>query len=782
MAKIMVFDTVKKVRKEVKDLHGKMDSLEKSIDGYLIGIEKMKKSLVAQQQVIKEKREEQQKMQRQAPRASKPQGNNYGGQQQRGSGQPFRPSGQQQRGLGQPFRPSGQQQRGSGQRGGRGNLVENFISKPIVADKIEEKPLANKTYDANQRNKNRRNVKNKWDDKGTLTRGVASRYKRKNRRNKRVAKPVIMPERKKAFTMGETITVKELSENIGVTVAALIKSLMGYDILATINQELDYETASMIAEEHKISLEKKIARTLEEQIEDLDSGDIDGDLIERPPIVTIMGHVDHGKTTLLDAIRNASVAETEAGGITQHIGAYQAEHNDGMITFIDTPGHEAFTSMRSRGAQVTDIAILVVAADDGVMPQTVESINHAKAANVPIIVAINKIDLPDANPQRVMQELTEHGILVEEWGGDTIAVPVSAITGEGIDTLMEMILLQSEILELAANPDRKAKGTIIEAELDPGRGPVATVLIQNGVLRVGDSIVAGSTTGRVRAMLDHTGARIEEAGPSVPVEVMGLSDVPIAGDILISVEDDKLAKQVAEERRINEREDRLKSHSTMSLDELFNQIQDGVAKDLNIIVKADVQGSVEAVKQALERLTNDEVRVRCIHGGVGAINESDVFLAKSNNAIIIGFNIRPANNAVVKLIEAEGIDMRTYRIIYNAIEDVEAAMIGMLDPEFKDVIIGHAQVRATFKVPGIGTIGGCYVTDGKITRASKLTVVRDGIVIYEGEIGSLKRFKDDVSEVNTGYECGIGLENFNDIKENDVLEAYITEEIKRTEK
>ena len=481
--------------------------------------------------------------------------------------------------------------------------------------------------------------------------------------------------------MGDFITVKELSEKIGIQVAEIIKKLMSMGVLATINQELDFETAYLIASEFNVELERKSVKSFEEQLEEFDVEDSEEELVSRPPVVTVMGHVDHGKTSLLDAIRNAHVTEQEAGGITQHIGAYTVTIRDKAITFIDTPGHEAFTSMRARGAQVTDIAILVVAADDGIMPQTIEAINHAKAADVPIIVAINKIDKPHANPERVKQELTEHGLVVEEWGGDTIAVPVSALKKEGISDLLEMILLVAEMLDLKANPNRLAKGTIIEAQLDKGRGPVATILVQNGTLRVGDSIVAGTAYGRVRAMMDDKGRRIKEAPPSTPVEVLGLNDVPAAGDIMYEVEDDKLAKQVSEERKEKEKAKQLKTTSRASLDELFSQLKEGEIKDLNLIIKADVQGSVEAVRQALEKLSNDQVRVKCIHGGVGGISESDVMLASASNAIIIGFNVRPSSNAI-ELAEREQIDIRTYRVIYNAIEDIEAAMKGLLAPEF----------------------------------------------------------------------------------------------------
>ena len=489
-----------------------------------------------------------------------------------------------------------------------------------------------------------------------------------------------------------------------------------------------------------------------------------------------MGHVDHGKTSLLDAISNTRVTQQEAGGITQHIGAYQVSVDGKIITFLDTPGHEAFTTMRARGAKVTDIAILVVAADDGVMPQTIEAINHAKAANVPIIVAINKMDKPDGNADRVKQELTEHGLLPEDWGGDTICVPISAIRQEGIDNLLEMVLLVAEMQELKANPNRRAKGTVVEAKLDKGRGPVATVLVQEGTLKVGDFVIAGTAYGRVRAMISDKGKRIKQAGPSTPVEILGFSDVPEAGDILFDVEDEKFAKQVVEERKNKIKESQITSAQKVSLDELFDKIKEGELKDLNIIIKADVQGSVEAVKQALTKLSNDEVRIRAIHSGVGAITESDIMLASASNAVVIGFNVRPEPTARAAA-EKEKIDIRLYRIIYDAIEDMEAAIKGMLEPKYREAVIGHAEIRTIFKVPGVGSVAGCYVADGKVTRNSHTRLIRDGVVVHEGRIQSLKRFKDDVKEVNAGYECGIGIENFNDIKEGDIIEAFIMEEV-----
>ena len=612
---------------------------------------------------------------------------------------------------------------------------------------------------------------NAWDDDG----GFGGRKK------KRQAAPAPKPEPvkiEKAVINGETITVKELSEKIGKPAAEIIKKLFILGIMATINQEIDFDTCSLIASDYGIELEQNIAKTYEDVL--LEGGDEDKDenLVERPPVVTIMGHVDHGKTSLLDAIRHSSITEGEAGGITQHIGAYTVTCNGRQITFIDTPGHEAFTAMRARGAQVTDIVILVVAADDGIMPQTVEAINHSKAAGVPIIVAINKMDKPAANPDRVKQQLTEYGLVSEEWGGDTICVPVSAKTKEGLDNLLEMVLLQADVLELKANPNRMAKGIIIEAELDKGRGPIATVLVQNGTLKVGDPIVAGMAYGRVRAMMDDKGRRVTKAGPSTPVEVLGFNEVPSAGDMLNAAEIDKLSRQVAEERRDKLKAEQLKNTHKVSLDDLFNQIAEGQMKDLNIIIKADVQGSVEAVRQALEKLSNDEVRVRCIHGAVGAITDSDVIFASASNAIVIGFNVRP-NTSARALAEKENVDIRLYRIIYNAIEDIQNAMKGLFKPVFKEVELGRISVRNTFKVSGVGTIAGAYVQDGKVSRNAQVRVVRDGIVVHEGKISSLKRFKDDVKEVAAGYECGIGIENFNDIHEGDTIEAFVMEEVKR---
>ena len=575
----------------------------------------------------------------------------------------------------------------------------------------------------------------------------------------------------------DEISVGELASRMKKTASEVVKQLMKLGVFASVSEIIDYDTAALVAMELGCKVEKEVIVTVEERLID-DSADKEEDLVPRAPVVVVMGHVDHGKTSLLDYIRHANVVSGEAGGITQHIGAYTVELDGRKITFLDTPGHEAFTSMRLRGAQATDIAVLVVAADDGVMPQTIEAINHAKSAGVEIIVAINKMDKPAANPEHVKQQLTEYDLVTTEWGGSTEMVPVSAVTGEGVDDLLETILLTADVNDYRANPNRKARGIIIEAKLDKGRGPVATVLVKNGTLNVGDAIVAGTAYGRVRAMMNDRGERVKSAGPSEPVEVIGFNDVPDAGDQITAVDDEKLSRQVAEERKDKLRAALVKTQTKTTLDDLFNQISAGEIKDLNVIIKADVQGSVEAVRQSLEKLSNDEVRVRCIHGAVGAINESDTLLASTANAIIIGFNVRPDNNAR-DMAEREKIDIRLYRVIYQAIEEMEAAMKGMLAPKFREVLLGHAQVRQTFRVSGVGTIAGAYVTDGKIARNASIRLLRDNIVIHEGKIDSLKRFKDDAKEVNTGYECGIGIEGYNDIKENDVIECFVMEEIER---
>lgn len=571
----------------------------------------------------------------------------------------------------------------------------------------------------------------------------------------------------------DEIVVSELAARLKVTASEVIKKLMGLGEMCTINQVIDFDTASLVAEELGAKVEKEVIVTIEERL--IDDSDDDSEGVERAPVVVVMGHVDHGKTSLLDHIRNANVTASEAGGITQHIGAYRVNYKGSDITFLDTPGHEAFTSMRARGASVTDIAILVVAADDGIMPQTIEAINHAKAAGVSMIVAINKMDKPGANPERVKQQLTEHSVVPEEWGGDVICVPVSAKTGEGIDELLENVLLVAEVAELKANPNRLAKGAVIEARLDKGRGPIATLLVQKGTLHTGDIIIAGTSVGRVRVMTNDKGEIVTEAGPSYPVEITGLDEAPSAGDTFNAVEDERLARELVEQRKHEAKQEQFKQYQKVTLDNLFSQIEQGEIKELPVIVKADVQGSVEAVKQSLEKISNDEVRVKVIHGGVGAVNESDIMLANASNAIIVGFNVRP-DPVAEENAKRDGVEIKLYRIIYDAIEEITAAMKGMLAPKFRENQLGRVEVRNTFKISGVGTVAGAYVLSGKITRNAQIRVVRDGIVIAEDKMSSLKRFKDDVKEVADGYECGITLEKFNDIKEGDIFEAFVMEE------
>ena len=573
----------------------------------------------------------------------------------------------------------------------------------------------------------------------------------------------------------DEISVGELASRMKKTGAEVVKALMKNGIMASLPQMIDYDTAAFIAEEMGCKVEKEVVVTIEEKLIDV-SEDKAEDLVPRAPVVVVMGHVDHGKTSLLDTIRNTSVASGEAGGITQHIGAYQVQVNGKPITFLDTPGHEAFTSMRARGAMVTDIAILMVAADDGIMPQTIESISHAKAANIPIVVAVNKIDKENANPDKVMQQLTEHGLVPEDWGGETICCKISAKKNIGIDHLLEMVTLTAEMAELTANPNRAGQGTVIEARLDKGRGPVATLLVQNGTLKQGDIIIAGTAVGRVRTMLDYKGGRLTEAGPSVPVEIAGLSEAPTAGSPFFAVSDERMARELVEQRKAEERAKAAAPVQKVSLENLFDQIQAGERKELALIVKADVQGSVEAVKASLEKLSNEEVNVRVIHGGVGAVNESDVMLASSSNAIIVGFNVRP-DAAARDGAARQNVDMRMYRVIYDCIDEVTAAMKGMLAPKYREALLGHAEVRQTYKVSGVGTVAGCYVQDGKIVRNCSIRLVRDGIVIHEGVLGSLQRFKDAAKEVASGYECGLTIEKFNDIKEGDIVEGYTMEEI-----
>ena len=674
-------------------------------------------------------------------------------------------------------RSNGSNQRNDGQQKNNGSNANVNNGNNKNKNKNNNNNNNNNGFNNNRNNNNKNNKNNNNNNNNNKNNG-----KNKNNKQNQAPKPepVAAPEEDEIRTMEipETLTVKELAEKIGKSGAEIVKCLMKKGIMAAINQTVDFDTAVSVGEEYNVIFEPEVEKDIFEEAFKQEEED-ESVLEPRPPVVVVMGHVDHGKTSLLDAIRHSHVTSREAGGITQHIGAYTVEINGSPITFLDTPGHEAFTAMRLRGAMITDIAVLVVAADDGVMPQTIEAINHAKAAGVEVIVAINKIDKPSANPDRVKQELVEYGLVAEDWGGETICVPVSAQTKEGIDTLLEMIILTAEMKELKANPNKPARGAIIEAQLDKGRGPVATVLVQEGTLNVGDPIVAGAAYGKIRAMMDDKGRRVKKAGPSKPVEILGLSEVPAAGETFYVAANEKQARQLAESVIAKSRKDMLKdTPQKVSLDDLFNQIQSGNVKELNIVVKADVQGSVEAVKQSLEKLSNDEVRIRIIHGGVGAITESDVMLATASNAIIIGFNVRPEPSAKA-FADEEKVDVRLYRVIYNAIEDITAAMKGMLDPVYEEKVIGHAEVRQLFKASGVGVIAGSYVLDGKFQRNAQARILRDNIVVYEGEIESLKRFKDDVKEVNTGYECGLVFKKFNDIKEGDIVEAFIMVEVPR---
>ena len=652
----------------------------------------------------------------------------------------------------------------------KSNNKQNSNDKEKQQSKNNSKPTKKKEQNnkGKQQNKNNKTNKNQKNNKN----------KKNNKNNKpqnEVAETKEMPSK---ITYQEGITVGELAEKLNVESAGIIKKLFLLGIMANINQSLDEETLELIADDYGVEIEKEVVVDEEDLSIYFDDETDDSDAIERPAVVTIMGHVDHGKTTLLDSIRNTKVTEGEAGGITQHIGAYQIENSGKKITFLDTPGHAAFTTMRARGAQVTDITILVVAADDGVMPQTIEAINHAKEAEVPTIVAVNKIDKPTANPDRVMQELTEYGLIPEDWGGDTIFVPLSALSGDGIDDLLEMIGLVAEVQELKANPNKQAVGTVIEAELDKSRGPAASLLVQNGTLNVGDAIVVGNTYGRIRAMVNDLGKRIKSAGPSTPVEITGINDVPLAGDRFVVFGDEKQARRIGEARHEASIIQQRQESKNVTLDNLFEQMKQGEMKDLNVIIKGDVQGSVEALAASLMKIDVEGVNVRIIHTAVGAINESDVTLANASNGIIIGFNVRPDAGAK-RAAEAENVDMRLHRVIYNVIEEIESAMKGLLDPEFEEQVIGQAEVRQTFKVSKVGTIAGSYVTEGKITRNAGVRVIRDGIVLFEGELDTLKRFKDDAKEVAQGYECGITIEKYNDLKEGDIIEAFEMVEIQR---
>ena len=647
---------------------------------------------------------------------------------------------------------------------------QNNVDLEKIEDTIKAENLVDMSYEEKSEKKQKikkGNQPNKRNEKN-IDKEIEKDKKKKEKE---------MPAEKKEVEIPSEISVGDFAKELGVSPTVVVKKLFELGIMASVSQAIDFDTASLVGDDLGFVIKEQIILTDEDILFD-DTEDAPETLKPRSPVVVVMGHVDHGKTSLLDAIRETNVIAKEAGGITQHIGAYRVRLNDRKITFLDTPGHEAFTAMRMRGAQVTDVAILVVAADDGVMPQTVEAINHAKAAGVTIIVAINKIDKDGANPERIKQELTEYELVPEEWGGDTIFVPISAKFRQNIDELLEMVLLVADMKELKANPDRKAKGTVVEARLDKGRGPVASVLVQNGTLRVGDIIVAGTAVGHVRAMMDDRGNRIKKAGPSVPVEILGLGEVPDGGDAFYVVSDEKKARDVVAKRKEKIKEETLRANNVVSLDDLFNQINAGEVKDLNIIVKADVMGSVEAVKQSLSKLTNDEVRVNCIHGGVGGVTETDVLLAAASNAIIVGFNVR-AQASAMDSAKANNVDIRFYRVISQAIEEIEAAMKGMLAPTFVENVLGHAEVRNTFKVSGVGTIAGCYITDGKVSRNSQVRILRDSIIIHEGVLSSLKRFKDDAKEVASGYECGIGIENFNDIKDGDIIESFVMEEVER---
>jgi len=708
------------------------------------------------------------------------------GAQGQGGARPFNPNGPRPQGQGAP-RPQGAPgQGGAGRPMGAGRPASRGPKGPELIPTVEKERVSN--YDPNKKLRQRQhdpehqNAKNRKQlarESGYGMDDDVVRGGRKKKGKQLSAQQMMAPIKiETAFMTAETITVRDLTERIGKPAGEIIKKLLLLGIMATINQELDYDTASLVASEFGVTLEMKLDKTAEDALSEENVEDAEEDLITRPPVVTIMGHVDHGKTSLLDYIRKTKVTAGEAGGITQHIGAYTANVDGRQITFLDTPGHEAFTAMRARGTQATDIAILVVAADDGVMPQTIESINHAKAAKCPIIVAINKMDKPTADPDTVKQELTRYEVVPEEWGGDTICVPVSAKTGEGIDDLLENVLLMAEMLELKANPDRKARGVIIEAKLDHSRGAVATALVQTGTLHVGDMVVAGNAYGRVRAMISSRGDRVKTALPSTPVEIIGFGGVPEAGDEFMAVADEKLARQVVEERAAKAKASMVKMNAASTLEELYSKLEEGEVKDLNIIIKADVQGSVEAVKQSLEKLSNKEVRVRTIHSGVGAVTENDVMLAGIDGAIIIGFNVRPDAKAR-EAANRDGIDIRYYRVIYQAIEEMEKAMKGLLAPEFRENILGHAEVRNVFKITNVGIVAGSYVTDGLIQRNAQVRLMRDNVVVYEGKLTSLQRFKDAVKEVKDGYECGVTLENYSDIKEGDVIECFIMEEIPR---
>lgn len=774
MSKIRIYELAKQLNVANKDLMEKIHSVgieAKSHMGMLTEEEAAKVTALYQPKKEEPKKEapkkeapkkdvpKQQAPKKDAPRQNAPKqdGPRKDNNQKQGGKNDNRPAQKQDNRQGKPQQQNNQKQ--GGQQQGKGQNKDNNKGKDKKGNKngqkVKENPMERR--------------RREMEEEAALMAELAALEAAEAAAN---ADPEIK-------YIPESITVKDLAEVLGKKGSDLVMNLMKKGKMLAINATLDFDTAASIAEEYNVILELEEEKDIMEEAFGTEEEEDESKLEERPPVVVVMGHVDHGKTSLLDAIRHANVTKGEAGGITQHIGAYTVQIDGKPITFLDTPGHEAFTAMRMRGAQVTDIAILVVAADDGVMPQTIEAINHAKAAGVEIIVAINKMDKPSANPDRVKQELTEYGLLAEDWGGTTVCVPVSARSKEGIDNLLEMIILTAEMKELKANPNKKARGAIIEAQLDKGRGPVATVLVQSGTLRVGDPVVAGPAYGKIRAMTDDKGRRVKASGPSTPVEILGLSEVPAAGDTFYVAANEKQARQLAESVIAKNRETLIsQTPQKVSLDDLFSQIQSGNMKELGIIVKADVQGSVEAVRQSLEKLTNEEVRVRVIHGGVGAVTESDVLLASASNAIIIGFNVRP-EPAAKAFADEEKVDVRLYRVIYNAIEDIQAAMKGMLDPVYEEKVLGHAEVRQTFKASGVGTIAGSYVKDGKIVRNCQVRIVRDGIVVYEGELESLKRFKDDVKEVALGYECGLVFKKFNDVKEGDWVEAFTMVEVPR---
>ncbi|MEA5057005.1 MAG: translation initiation factor IF-2 [Anaerotignum propionicum] len=801
MSKIRIYELAKQLGVTNKDLMAKLKSIEIEASSHMSvleaeSVEKVKK-LYAPKDGVSDRNAVQKDATNQGSnkpaqnqggnRSAQNQGGNRPAQNQ-GSNRPAQNQGgnrpAQNQGGNRPAQNQGGNRPAQNQ-GGNKDEVKKDIEKKDAPRQQPNAPVKKDDKNAKGNKKDDRNAKGNKKDQRPKENPIERRRREREEEAALMAELEALEAEERAAnpepvtkTIPETTTVKDLAEVLGKKGSDLVMNLMKKGKMMNINAALDFETAATIALEYNVILEKEIEADIMETVFAEEEED-DSLLEERPPVVVVMGHVDHGKTSLLDAIRHSDVTKGEAGGITQHIGAYTVQIAGKPITFLDTPGHEAFTAMRMRGAQITDIAILVVAADDGVMPQTVEAINHAKAAGVEIIVAINKMDKPSANPDRVKQELTEFQLLAEDWGGETICVPVSAATKDGIDTLLEMITLVAEMKELRANPNKNARGVIIEAQLDKGRGPVATVLVQGGTLQVGDPIVAGCAYGKIRAMTDDKGRRVKKAGPSTPVEILGLSEVPTAGDGFYVAENDKQARQVAESIVARNRENLIKdTPQKVSLDDLFSQIQSGNMKELNIVVKADVQGSVEAVRQSLERLSNEEVRVRIIHGGVGAITESDVMLASASNAIIIGFNVRP-EPAAKAFGDEEKVDIRLYRVIYNAIEDVTAAMKGMLDPVFEEKVLGHAEIRQLFKASGVGTIAGSYVKDGKFIRNCKVRILRDNIVVYEGDLESLKRFKDDVKEVAAGYECGLVFKKFNDLKEGDWVEAFTMVEVPR---